>query len=206
MASGRFNYFDALVRMTDYACQVAESLDDIVKDFNTETLGKKVADLHEIEHAADELRHDIMHNLAREFMPPIDLADLVDLTSKLDDIVDCVDDVALHLFIYSVETLLPECAEFTALITRCCESVRVIAREFVHFRRSTTIMDAIIRTNQLESEGDHIYTRTMRSIFSGKMPELEVVRWARIISSLEDCCDRCEEASELFESVIMKNT
>jgi len=136
MASARFNYFNSLVQMTDYACQVAKSLDDIVNGFNTETLEQQVADLHVIEHSADQLRHEITHHLAKEFLPPIELSDLVDLTSKLDDIVDCIDDVALHLFIYNVEVLRPECAEFSELIIRCCESVRNIAKEFVNYRKS----------------------------------------------------------------------
>ena len=206
MASRKYNYFEALIQLTAFSCQAAEYLDSVICNFNPDLLQKNIEEMHHIENAADEKRHEIMLNLAKEFLPPIELGDIVDLASKLDDITDCVDDIVQQLFIYNVETLLPECKDFSKLIISCCESVRDIAKEFSHFRKSTTIMQSIVHTNSIESEADKLYLDTMHKLLISGMPDIKIFTWSRIITLYEDCCDNCEQAAELFESVIMKNS
>ena len=147
-----------------------------------------------------------MQYLAKEFLPPIELGDIVELASKLDDIVDHIEEVLQQLFIYNVKSLLPECKDFSGLIVLCCESVLNIAKEFSHFRKSATIGQCIITTNNHENEGDTLYLNIMRSLFTSDMSVKDVFVWAHIIPRFEDCCDDCEHVAELFESVIMKNS
>ena len=206
MASHKYNYFDALTEMTDFCCQAARYLDNVVKNYDFSILEKNIEQLHEIEHAADEKRHEIMKHLAKEFLPPIEREDIMDLASKIDDVTDSIDDIMQHFYLYGAETLIDECTDFSGLILRCCESIKSIAKEFSNFRKSQTIHGDIIVTNNLESEGDKLYSQAMRRIFASEMSDKETIIWARLIASLEDCCDYCEEVSELFESAIMKNS
>ena len=206
MAVHNYNYYDALVKLVDFSCQASKYLAETIAHFDTALLPGQMDEMHRIEHAADEQRHEIMTHLAKEFLPPIEREDIVELASKIDDIVDCIDDVMQHLFIYNVDRLLPECEDFAKHIVLCCESIQHIAKEFGNFRKSSTIRDSIIMTNKLESQGDKYYSAIMRGIFTSGMPDRSVFIWARIITSFEDCCDFCEDVSELFDSVIMRNS
>ena len=206
MAIHKYNYFDALVQLTGYACEAAVYLDNVVKSFDPSKLMTNIDEMHQIEHKADEKRHELMTQLAKEFLPPIEREDIVELASEIDDITDCIDDIMLHLYIYNVSELLPECREFSELVVQCCESIQKVAQDFVHFRRSSTIHEHIIHTNSLESQGDRLYSVAMRKVFTSDMTDKQVFTWARIITSLEDCCDHCEDASDLFEIAIMKNS
>lgn len=202
----KFNYFKALTHMAEFCCQAARYFNEVVDDFDPAQLSKYIEEMHQIEHAADEKRHEIMHSLAKEFLPPIEREDIVEIASKIDDITDCIDDVMQHLYIYNVKKLLPECKDFAKLILQCCESILCVAKEFSGFRKSSTILENIIVANNLESEGDKLYSEIMRKIFTSEMTDKETLIWARIIKAFEDCCDYCEDAAELFESAIMKNS
>ena len=206
MASHRYNYYNALTQMADFSFQAAKYLDDVINSFDHATLQDRIDEMHLIENAADDKRHEIMQTLAKEFLPPIDLGDIVELASRLDDIVDCIEEILQQLYIYNVETLLSECKVFSKLIYNCCESVLSIAKEFSHFRKSATIQECIITTNSLESEGDKLYLDIMRSLFTSDMNVKDLFIWAHIIPYFEDCCDDCEHVAEVFQSVIMKNT
>ena len=206
MASQKYNYFNALIEMTEFACQAAEFFQATVKSFNKDTIQDKMKEIHAIEHRADEKRHEIMSHLAAEFLPPIEREDIAELAMKIDDIVDSIDDVLAHLYIYDVDALLPECIKFSDVILLCCESIHNIAIEFEHFRKSSTIHDHIIATNQLENQGDSLYAEAMRWIFTSDLSVKEIFIWARIITSFEECCDHSEDAAELFESAMMKNS
>ena len=206
MASHKYNYFDALVQMTEFACEASKYLVEAIQTFDPATLLEKIEVMRRLEHTADEKRHEIMTYLAKEFLPPIEREDIIELTSKIDDIVDSIDEILHHFYLYNVQALLPECLGFSQHIVLCCDSVRRIAIEFHNFRKSSTIRDSIILTNRLESEGDKLYNEAIRKIFTSDFSERQVVVWTRIIASLEDCCDYCEDVSELFDSVIMKNS
>ena len=202
----RYNYFTAFEEMADFGCQAAAYLDETFADFDPKTLPDRITEMHQIEHAADDKRHEIISHLAKEFLPPIERTDIIRLTSRLDDIVDCIDDVMHHLYTYNIQSLLPASRDFTRLIIRCCESVKAITKEFQNFRKSDIIFDLIVNTNHLESEGDMLYSEIMRNIFTSELSNKDIFIWSYIISSLEDCCDFCEESSELFESAILENS
>ncbi len=202
----KYNYFDALAQMADYACQASVYFETFVKDFNPTLLVEHINEMHKIEHAADDKRFEIMEKLAHEFLAPIERGDIIDLAAKLDDITDSIDDTMQHLFIYNVKELLPECLEYASLLVKCCTAVHEVAKDFGNFHKSTGIHDKITAVHLLETEGDILYTNIMRNLHVSKMNDKEVFVWTRLITSFEECCDHCEEAAELFESAIMKNS
>jgi len=206
MATRKYNYFDAIEQLMEYSCQAAKYLDSCVSNFSTELLPSQIEEMHKIEHAADEKHHEITNVLFKEFLPPIEREDIIEIAAKTDDITDCIDDVMQHFYLYDVDELIPECKEFSVLIMQCCVSVYSIAKEFHNFRKSSTIRESIVKTHNLESEGDLIYSRAIRRIFTSNVSDKELFTWARIISSLEDCCDYCEHVAGLFEKAIMKNS
>ena len=202
----KYNYFSALIQMADFACQAAKYFDNVVNNFDTSQLAKKIEELHQIENKADEKRHEIIQNLAKEFLPPIEREDIVELASKLDDIIDGIDDVLQHFYLYNIEKLLPECKDFSKLVVQCCESIKSIADEFNNFRKSPTILANIIHTNKLEGEGDRLYAEMMRKIFTSDISVKEVFIWKNIVMLFENCCDYCEQSAALFEIAIIKNS
>jgi len=202
----RYDYFEALIQMTEFTCQTARFFKKVVDEFDPGTLPDFMREIHEIEHSADQKRHEIMNTLAKEFLPPIEREDIAELASRIDDVTDSIDDVVQHLYIYDVKVLLPECGVFSEHILKCSESINAIAKEFYRFRNSKTIQKDIVYTNELESEGDRLYSTAMRKIFTSKMSDREVLIWSNLITSFENCFDYCEDVSELFGSAVMKNS
>lgn len=202
----KYDYFQALVKMTDFACEAAKYFDDVISNFDPNAISSRKAELHLIEHAADEQRHEIVNTLAKDFLPPIEQEDIAKLASKIDDVVDSIDDIMQHMYIYSVKELLPDCKVFSALILKSCYSINSIAQEFSKFKKSTSIHKDIILTNDLESQGDSLYAETMYKVFASDMEVKDVLIWERLITSFENCFDYCEDVAELFENAIMKNS
>ena len=206
MKNKRYDYFEALIKMSEFACEAARYFDDVVRNFDTLSLPSRLTELHLIEHAADEQRHEIMNALAKDFLPPIEQSDISDLAYTIDDVIDCIDDILQHLYIYDVKELLTECKVFSALMLKACESILSIAKEFSRFKKSTTIYKDIVLTNDIESQGDRLYAETMHRVFTSNMSEKEILVWERLITSLEKCFDSCEDVSELFGSAVRKNS
>jgi len=201
-----FNYFDGFVNLSKYCSDAAKMLDDILKGFNADALQEQMKLMHEIEHAADLEGHEITRKLAKEFITPIEREDIVMLLHKVDDVTDCIEDVLLHMYMYNVRTVKEDAIRFSDLILKSCVELTGVFEEFKTFRKSKEIHKKIVYINKLEEDGDNLYTESVRRLHMTSDNAIEILTWTIAFNRLEKCCDACEEAANIIESIIMKNS
>jgi len=47
--------------------------------------------VHQIENEADKNLHEIINYLIKDFLPPIEREDIITLSHRIDDVIDCID-------------------------------------------------------------------------------------------------------------------
>lgn len=201
-----FDYFDGFIKLAEYSYEAAKLLDDILKNFDVDTLQEKMKTMHDIEHAADLEGHEITRRLAKEFIPPIEREDIIMLIHEIDDITDCIEDVLLHMYMYNVKEIRVDAIKFSNLILMSCKELIETFKEFKNFKKSKEIHNKIIKINRLEEEGDNLYTEIVRKLHVTTNNAIDIMTWTIAYNRLEKCCDSCEEAVNVVESVIMKNS
>ncbi len=199
-------YFDDFIKMIDLSCRAAELLKASLDDFNPETLPARRAAMHEIEHAEDEVRHEMLRRLAREFVTPIDREDIIALANEMDDITDNIEDILIRMYMYNVKSVRPEAIRFADVIVGCTKALQQAMTEFPNFHKSTTLKKSIIAVNTMEESGDVIYVDAVRTLYESGSNPLEVSAWSELFDRLEDCCDICEHVANTMEVIVMKNT
>ena len=203
----KFNYFDALERIGDYACREAKMLNEIMTNFSPEILAEKVAEIHELENAADEENHQIYSHLANEFVTPIEREDIVNLAYQLDNIVDYIEDVMQRLYIFDVEEIPEPAKKMAELIEKACVALSAVLKDFSDFKKSKTLDQLLISVNDYEEMADKIYFRAVRDIFTQRKDDpLYVMIWYHLMVGMERCVDATENASSMLSTIIMKNT
>lgn len=206
MRNKGFDYFQHFVDCSQLALEAARYLQTILTEFDPSMVRKNMEDMHRIENDADMKKHEMLKKLAHEFMTPIEREDIVELAQQMDNVVDAIEDVALHLYMFDVHSIREDTAPIAALIVKCCEALVEMMREFHNFRKSRTIKDRIIEINTIESDGDRMHAANMRALFTDGADMREVTTWMVMYERLEDCLDACEDAADIIEGVIMKNT
>lgn len=78
-----YDYFQAFTQAVDYSCQAAEILKNTLTYFDTDKLNDRLKDVHGVEHAADLGKHEMMSELARAFITPIEREDILELMQEL---------------------------------------------------------------------------------------------------------------------------
>ena len=199
-------YFNDFVTLTDFSCQAADYLLISLKDFQPSTLAERRIAMHDIEHAADMVRHELTSRLAKEFVAPIDREDITNLAGQLDDVTDKIEDVLIRIYMYNVKSIHPRALEFAEVIVKCCRALHVAMTEFSNFQKSTTLKDKIIEVNTLEEVGDALYIDSMHDMYAQGGDAVELAVWSELFDRLEDCCDACEHVADLVELVAMKNS
>ena len=199
-------YFDVFTKCILYANDAATLLHDCLENYSPRGLKARLAEMHEIEHAADTVKHEMMHRLVKEFLPPIEREDIAELAHTIDDVTDAIEDVLLGMYMYNIKTLHREVHEFTDLITRCCEALKDMSGELQNFRKSTVLKEKIIVINELEEEGDRLYTDSMHRLYIEETDPIHIMAWTTLYDRLEKCCDCCEDVADMVEQVMLKNS
>ena len=60
------------------------------------------AAIKDLEHAGDELTHEIIQTLHRTFITPFEREDIYALSSGLDDVLDYIDEIAETIILYGI--------------------------------------------------------------------------------------------------------
>lgn len=200
------NYFETFVKGVDYACRAAEMLRDNLRNYDPASLPDRMKELHEIEHAADIGKHEMMGRLARDFITPIEREDIMELANKIDDVTDSIEDVLMRAYMFNIKTVREESHAFSEVIVTCCAALKKMLEEFHNFHKSSVIKDLIIDINKLEEDGDRIYTQSVHHLYATCTDPVEIIAWTELFDRFEKCCDLCEDVADVVESVIMKNT
>ena len=201
-----FDYFDAFSAIAHYGTEAACYLHQSLTEYNIDTFRERADAMHVIENAADTEKHAIIEHLAHEFITPIEREDIVALAQALDNVMDAIDDVMRRVYMFSVQRIRPETLKFTALIVEACKALEATVAEFKNFKSSKSISGLIIEVNTDENRGDALHFEYLHKLFAGDNTDRTVVIWMSLFETLEECFDACEDAADIIESVIMKNT
>ena len=206
MSKRDYNYFKALEEMSVFSVRAAEKLCEILLSYNPTKVVQEVKEIHKIEHAEDEKKHELMKNLVKEFITPIEREDIVTLAQMLDDVTDSIEDIVQKLYIFNVLKLRKEAIDFTNVISECCKMLVEVMAEFNNFKKSKTIKNSIVKINELEEKGDDLYLESVRRLYVESTDAAELMVWTIIFDAFEKTCDAIEHVANAVESVIMKNS
>jgi uncharacterized protein len=195
-------YFDLFLQMTVHISEAARELKEMLADQNHdyEEYSKRIKGL---EHACDELTHNVATRLNKSFITPFDREDIYTMSSALDDIVDLIDDAARAFVIFDVHETTDYARQFADVIVRMAEELHEIVSIL---RKPKNITQRLVEIHRLENEGDDIYHAAIAELFHEEHDPLTVLKWKEIYEKLEAAVDRCENVANIIESVIIKHT
>ena len=151
------DYFKTMEQQITLSAEAARLLCTMVEDFHPENADSHRIAMHRIEHDGDEVRHDAVRRLSREFITPIERDDILQLVQIIDDVTDAIEDVSLYLYMFNVQSLPPQALAMSRLVERCVFALQKAIGELHNFKRSDTLKPLLIEVNDVESEADDEY-------------------------------------------------
>lgn len=200
------DYFKMMEKQMELSLKSAVLLNEMLSNYDPQKTDEYRISMHALEHEADEVRHEAINRLSREFITPIERDDILLLVQKIDDVTDAIEDVAIDLHMYNIQVLPAHALSMSVLIKRCVTALEKAIRELHNFKRSSTLKPLLVEVNDVESEADDAYLQAVRSLFTTEQMPLSCYAAKAIYDAMESCCDLCEEAADVIENVVMKNT
>ena len=161
--------------------------------------------MKELEHAGDEITHDIVDRLNRTFVTPLEREDILALAHALDDVVDCLDGVCERLVLYKVTTVMPLAAQLAHLVVLGSEELVPLIAALRNMSNTRAINSQIHACMELENQADAVFHQALAEIFEDPKDPIELIKWKEILALLENATDRIELVSKVVSSTVMRN-
>jgi uncharacterized protein len=199
-------FFDLFNAQVEAVVESAAAFGRLAADFSR--LAEERELLDEIEHRADGITHELANRVDTMFVTPFDKEDISSLSHTLDDIVDYLEAAVSRMVLYKVgkppAELLPLSrlmVEITGLLAQAVKALRQIkGRDAMH--------RLFVEIHRVENESDEVYREALGRLYDLPEPTpqamLDLMKWKEILDRLEMATDKCEDAANAVESIVVK--
>jgi uncharacterized protein len=156
-----------------------------------------------LERKADEVIHDVFTRLNQTFITPLDPEDIHSLSTRLDDVIDSIEEAVHRMVIYNVEPIPPVAVQVCRNIV---ESVRSLKLAFEALHSNQKILDHCIEINRIEDVTDEIVRGAVRDLFATERDAIQIIKLKEIYELLEQTTDNLEDVADTLQSVVVKNS
>lgn len=196
-------FFDLLERHVGLARQSAAVFHSMVQNWaNVEAWRTKI---HEIEHQADQVGHEVFDRLNRTFITPIDREDIARLAHALDDIVDAIYAAANRIALLEIPAATPPMAAFIVTLEAQVKELEAGVRAL---RKPSTMKSSIpahaVEIHRLENVADRALNEALGALFKTN-DAIQILKYKEIYEFLEDATDRCEDAADVLQDILRKH-
>ena len=193
-------FFDMFVEDAANVTAAARVLEQMLLHYDDrERLASQIRDA---EHTGDTLTHDIGHQLEKTFVTPFDREEIHALISRLDDVLDYIEEVADTFILYGIEAPTPLAIAQAEIIVRQCEQIQEALANLRSFKGLERFW---IEIHRLENEGDRIVRRGIADLFTNGTDAVEVIKWKDVYGLLEQTIDSCEDVANVIERIVVKH-
>ena len=183
---------------------MGEKLKDVVNEPDFDKRGQLIKDLENMEHTCDDFTHEIFTQLSKNFITPFDREDIHYLASALDDIADYIYASAKKINFYKVNPSDSGIQKMADIIAQACVAVNGAIVELRNMKNMRKITDALVLINSIENQGDDIFDLSIERLFDTEPDAKEVIKKREIYQVMEIVTDKCEDAANVIESIIVK--
>jgi hypothetical protein len=194
-------FFDLFEEAGRNALRAADLLDRMLRNFpETKELAREILIC---EQEGDRITHDIIRRLNHTFVTPIDREDILELASRIDDIVDYTEEVSDYLGLYHIEAPMEQAQRQAHILYL---ATRQIVDAIPRMRDFKDISHYTVEVNRLENEGDRVVREAVASLFDNGIDPMVVIRWKDLFERLEDAIDATEHVANVLEGIVLKNS
>ena len=197
-------FYSLFEKVAEELVKMGAKVKEVVYEPSFEKRAKLIKDAEDMEHAMDDLTHNIFTELGRNFITPFDREDIHLLASSLDDIADYMYASVKKINFYHVDPDDIGIRKFGDLIEIGTIQVHKAVTELRNMKNMRQITDALVAINSIENQADDIFDMSIERLFASEPDAKEVIKKREIYQVMEIVTDKCEDAANVIESIIIK--
>lgn len=197
-------FFDLFNQHADLCVKGASELLELMKD-SSDNFERRMHIIENIEKRADDVTHATVKALHTTFITPLDRDDIHTLISRMDDIIDLIEDSAQAVSLYNIEVITPEAFRLAELVLVSCEKIQKAVALMSNMKNAEEILALCEEVDELETENDHVMYEAMSKLFRTEPDIRTLIKLKALYELLENVCDICEEVGKIIEGIVVEN-
>lgn len=197
------HFFELFVELAEEIVQASRELAIMMATFDD--LERRSYVIETIEKRADRIAHSAIDLLHKTFITPIDRDDIHRLVTRMDDIIDLMEDVAHSVHLYDVRAVTPEAKRLADIGAALADKVKEAVSLLSNMENARQIMAICGDIDKLESEADHVMRAAMAKLFRDEPDVRQVIKLRSIYELLEEVTDRCQDVANIIEGIVIEN-
>ncbi len=162
--------------------------------------------IHELEQQGDEVFHEIIRELSRTFITPLDREDIHEINVTEEALMKEVSSVANRLGLYKPAEMRKSAIEVADNFDRI---VRETAQMLVHMNENSAVDAEIRKIRELKQECDLFILVDLGEIYERADPDsaaaFETMKWDQIYTRMENGIEKAAYLAHVIEGVCIKN-
>jgi predicted phosphate transport protein (TIGR00153 family) len=184
---------------------LATKLVQVVNESDYNKRAVLIKEMEDLEHQNDQLTHEIFVELGKNFITPFDREDIHSLATALDDIADYMYASAKKINFYKIEPTTDSGIQKSAdAIKEAVLAVNSAVVELRNLKNTQKIVECIIKINSAENSADDLFDLSIEKLFDSDVDAKELIKKRELYMVLETVTDKCEDAGNVIESIVVK--
>ena len=196
-------FFDYFIQHGELCVKGSKEMVALMTNFDD--LEHRVHAIESVEKQADKVTYAALDLLHKSFITPIDRDDIHQLITRMDDILDLMEDAAQTISLYDIKAITPEAKRLAELCQACCEKVLAAVSLLHNMDNTREILAICSQIDKLESDADHVMRAAMSKLFREEPDVRNLIKLKAIYEILESVTDRCEDVANIVEGIIVEN-
>jgi predicted phosphate transport protein (TIGR00153 family) len=197
-------FYSLFEEVAHTVAKMGKTMKEVVKEPDFDKRAALISQIEDLEHVNDDYTHKIFTELGRNFITPFDREDIHYLANALDDIADYIFASAKKINFYKVNPNDQGIQKMADLIEQSCEQIKNAVLELRDMKDMRQITDALVKVNSIENQADDIFDMSIDRLFETEPDAKEVIKKREIYQVMEIVTDKCEDAGNVIESIIIK--
>jgi hypothetical protein len=185
--------------------ECAQVFNELLLAKNEETRDELVKKVKKLEKAGDKITSTIFDQLNSTFITPFDREDIHKLTTRIDSVVDLINTSARRIQLYKLLDIPPVFLKMSDLLILSAKEIDTITIGLKDIHSISKFKDNCLQIGEWENESDVLNYSFLSEIFDNETNAISLIKKRDILNSLEKAMDKCEDVSDVFQTIIVKN-
>lgn len=162
-------------------------------------------EIKRLEHVGDDVKHQIILELGKNFITPFDREDIHALATSIDDVANYIYETSSSIECFQIGESTQDMVALADLLHKACKDLHKAVSELKEWKNIRNVTDSCVRIGLLETQADHIYDRALAQLFQTEKDAIKLIKYKEILANLETATDMCEDAASVMESILVKH-